>query len=81
MKKILLVVVVQGLDIFVISVCFVYFCGGIFFRALAPIFGLTVGGVCLFICYAIYKKILSLAVKFHPHDVAFLLIDYKGRRS
>ena len=44
MKKILLVVVVQGLDIFVISVCFVYFCGGIFFRALAPIFGLAAGG-------------------------------------
>ncbi|MCB7108212.1 hypothetical protein LIZ13_09820, partial [Streptococcus oralis] len=21
---------------------------------------------------------LSLAVNFHPHDVAFLLIDYKG---
>ena len=24
------------------------------------------------------KHILSLAVNFHPHDVAFLLIDYKG---
>ena len=27
------------------------------------------------------KNILSLAVNYHPHDVAFLLIDYKGRRS
>ncbi|MFS9281801.1 type VII secretion protein EssC [Streptococcus oralis] len=29
------------------------------------------------ICY-LQKNILSLAVNFHPHDVAFLLIDYKG---
>ncbi|HEM2816631.1 TPA: type VII secretion protein EssC [Streptococcus suis] len=27
----------------------------------------------------IQSYILSLAVNFHPHDVAFLLIDYKGR--
>ena len=26
----------------------------------------------------IQSYILSLAVNFHPHDVAFLLIDYKG---
>ncbi|ORO65023.1 type VII secretion protein EssC [Streptococcus oralis subsp. oralis] len=29
------------------------------------------------LCY-LQKNILSLAVNFHPHDVAFLLIDYKG---
>ena len=29
------------------------------------------------LCY-LQKNILSLAVNFHPHDVALLLIDYKG---
>ena len=45
MKKILLVVVVQGLAIFVITGLLCYFMrGDFFFRALAPIFGLAAGG-------------------------------------
>ena len=44
MKKILLVVVVQGLAIFVITGLLCYFMrGDFFFRALAPIFGLAAG--------------------------------------
>ena len=44
MKKILLVVVVQGLAIFVITGLLSYFIrGDFFFRALAPIFGLAAG--------------------------------------
>ena len=45
MKRILLVVVVQGLAIFVITGLLCYFMrGDFFFRALAPIFGLAAGG-------------------------------------
>lgn len=45
MKKILLVVVVQGLVIFVITGLLSYFMrGDFFFRAFAPIFGLAAGG-------------------------------------
>ena len=45
MKKILLVVVVQGLAIFVITGLLCYFMRGAFFlSALAPIFGLAAGG-------------------------------------
>ena len=45
MKKILLVVVVQGLSIFEITGLLCYFMrGDFFFRALAPIFGLAAGG-------------------------------------
>ena len=44
MKKILLVVVVQGFAIFVITGLLCYFMrGDFFFRALAPIFGLAAG--------------------------------------
>jgi len=44
MKKILLVVVVQGLAIFVITGLLCLFMrGDFFFRALAPIFGLAAG--------------------------------------
>ena len=45
MKKILLVVVVQGLAIFVITGLLCLFMrGDFFFRSLAPIFGLAAGG-------------------------------------
>ena len=45
MKKILLVVVVQGLAVFVITGLLCLFMrGDFFFRALAPIFGLAAGG-------------------------------------
>ena len=45
MKKILLVVVVQGVALFVITGLLCYFMrGDFFFRALAPIFGLAAGG-------------------------------------
>ncbi|WP_311154380.1 hypothetical protein [uncultured Streptococcus sp.] len=45
MKKILLMVVVQGLAIFVITGLLCLFMrGDFFFRALAPIFGLAAGG-------------------------------------
>ena len=45
MKKILLVVVVQGLAVFVITGLLCLFLrGDFFFRALAPIFGLAAGG-------------------------------------
>ena len=45
MRKILLVVVVQGLTIFVITGLLCLFMrGDFFFRALAPIFGLAAGG-------------------------------------
>ena len=45
MRKILLVVVVQGLAIFVITGLLCLFMrGDFFFRALAPIFGLAAGG-------------------------------------
>ena len=45
MKKILLVVLVQGLAIFVITGLLCLFLrGNFFFRALAPIFGLAAGG-------------------------------------
>ena len=45
MKKILLVVVVQGLAIFVITGLLCLFMrGDFFFRASAPIFGLAAGG-------------------------------------
>ena len=44
MKKILLVVVVQGVALFVITGLLCYFIrGDFFFRALAPIFGLAAG--------------------------------------
>ena len=44
MKKILLVVVVQGVALFVITGMLCYFMrGDFFFRALAPIFGLAAG--------------------------------------
>lgn len=44
MKKILLVVVVQGVALFVITGLLCYFMrGDFFFRALAPIFGLAAG--------------------------------------
>ena len=44
MKKILLVVLVQGVAIFVITGLLCYFMrGDFFFRALAPIFGLAAG--------------------------------------
>ena len=45
MKKILLVVVAQGVALFVITGLLCYFMrGDFFFRALAPIFGLAAGG-------------------------------------
>ena len=44
MKKILLVVVAQGVALFVITGLLCYFMrGDFFFRALAPIFGLAAG--------------------------------------
>ena len=44
MKKILLVVVVQGVALFVITGLLCYFMrGDFFFRSLAPIFGLAAG--------------------------------------
>ena len=57
MKKILLVVVVQGVALFVITGLLCYFMrGDFFFRALAPIFGLAAGAL-RFLTAMVTKKL------------------------